>query len=144
MRGFPKVLATKQDYLFVKENFPKAQWQPVFQALLDERIKWITTGKLKEGDNGLTDTTNRIAEIKDDLTGVVKERYQEEYTEDPNCKLLRIGFSVDEVVKLVGEEEAVGVAENKSIITEKVAMSDVQRAVVEGKSIKDINTTLRG
>jgi len=139
MRGFPKVLATKQDYLFAKENFPKAQWLPAFQSLLDERIKWITTAKLEDGDKGITDVTHRIVEIKDDRTGVVQQRYQEEFTEDVNCKLLRIGFSVDEIEKLIGEEESVGVAENRSIITEKVAMADVQRAVVEGKSIKEIS-----
>lgn len=138
MRGFPKHLSTKQDYLFVKENFPKTQWQPVFQALLDGRIKWITTAKLKEDDKGVTDATHRVAEIKDDSTGMVKERYQEEFAEDPNCSLLRLGFSVDEVEKLVGEEESVGVSENRSIITEKVAMSSVHTAVVESKSIATV------
>jgi hypothetical protein len=97
MRGFPKHLNTKADYLYVKENFPPEQSRPAFQRLLDERFAWLPVGPLKAGDKGLEDKTHRVVEMRDESGQNVTERVQEEYREDPNATIFRLGFTVEEV-----------------------------------------------
>ena len=41
MKGYPKNLNTKFDYLYVKENFKKDLWEKDFQNLLDTRMDWF-------------------------------------------------------------------------------------------------------
>jgi hypothetical protein len=101
MRGFPKFFNTKQDVLNVIEEYP-TETKAFVQRLLDERKDWITTKKLETGEEGTTDATHRIQELKDDRTQEVIERYQEEYKDDPNCKLFRLGFTVEEAQALIG------------------------------------------
>ena len=38
MKGYPKNLNTKFDYLYVKENFKRELWEKDFQNLLDTRM----------------------------------------------------------------------------------------------------------
>jgi len=52
-------------------------------------------------EEGAVDETSRVIEIRDDKTKEITERYQEEYMEDPNCKLFRLGFTVEEAQALV-------------------------------------------
>lgn len=95
MIGVSSVLSTKQDYINIKNDFPD-HWQPRWQELLDTRFSWLPVGELAEDDEGITDDTHRVSELKDE-NEVVISRTQEEYMEDPACKLLRIGFTIDEV-----------------------------------------------
>ncbi len=96
MRGFPKHLSTRDDYLYVRENFPPEQWRPRFQALLDERFAWLPVGPLAAGEPGIEDATHRVVEHTDEREQVI-ERVQEEYREDPNAAIFRLGFAVAEV-----------------------------------------------
>ena len=41
MKGYPKNLKTKFDYLYVKENFKRELWEKDFQNLLDTRMDWF-------------------------------------------------------------------------------------------------------
>lgn len=100
MKGFPKFFNVKQDVLNVIEEYP-VEAKAFLQRCLDERIAWITTKKLESGEEGVIDATHRIQEIKDDRTQEVTERYQEEYKDDPGCKLFRLGFTVIEAQGLV-------------------------------------------
>lgn len=100
MKGFPKYLNTKQDVLNVIDEYP-VETKAFLQKCLDERKGWITTGKLADGAAGVIDDTHRVAECKDDATGHVTERYQEEFMDDPNCKLFRLGFTVAEAQALI-------------------------------------------
>lgn len=93
MIGFPKYLNTKEDYLYGRDNFPKNQWEPEFQKLLDNKA-WINTDMLKDGDTGLTDNTHRVETVEE-------QKYQYEFMTDPNCKLFRIGFTEDEVRQIL-------------------------------------------
>jgi hypothetical protein len=99
MKGFPKHLNTKQDYLNLLPLFPE-QTKAELQRLLDERIGWVTTSRLNDGDEGLTDETHRVDALEDD-TGTVTERYQVQYMEDPAAELFRVGFTVEEVEGLI-------------------------------------------
>ena len=103
MKGFPRHLNTKDDYQFVTANFPPDQWRPRVQALIDERFSWLPAGALAEGVPGLEDETHRVVEMRDDTGQHVIERVQEEYREDPNAVIFRLGFTVDEVTALLAE-----------------------------------------
>lgn len=100
MIGFPKWFNTKQDYLYVKEHFPREQWLPHFQALLDTRMAWLNVGKLESPEQGITDETHKVVKVGGE-DGMPVEYYQYEYKEDPNCRLLRLGFTVEEVEQII-------------------------------------------
>jgi len=89
-------LNTKFDYEYVRQNFPERVWREKYQALLDERMQWLNTGKLEKKTDGVTakDSKKIITNKKDDST---EEYYQYEYKEDPNSKMKRLGFSLEEV-----------------------------------------------
>jgi len=63
---------------------------------LTEVKKWQVTGKLKDGETGKASDTHKVVEVKDQVTKEVKERYQHEYKDDPNCELFKLGFTVKE------------------------------------------------
>lgn len=100
MKGFPKYFNTKQDVLNVIEECP-VETKAFVKKCLDERKGWLTTGKLADGAAGVTDSTHRVVEVKDDASGMVVERYQEEFKDDPSCKLFRLGFTVEEAQALI-------------------------------------------
>ena len=96
MRGFPKTLNSKADYEYIKDNFPAEQWQPEWQALLDSRLDWFNTGEVKKG-KGVTDETHKVVEAEPEKEGGATIHYQFELKENPTCKLLQIGFTVEAV-----------------------------------------------
>lgn len=95
MVGYPKNLNTKQDYLYVMQNFSKDVWENDVKKLLENLKNWFNTGEIIEG-NGITDDTHKV--YIDEETG---KKYQYEYKDDPNCKLRQLGFTVDEVNKFL-------------------------------------------
>ena len=97
MVGYPKFLNTKEDYEFVRANFPKEQWKSDFKALLDERYEWFNLGEI-EGE-GVTDDTHKVVEDKRDDETVV--RYQYEYKENENARIYRLGYTVEEVENIL-------------------------------------------
>lgn len=97
MVGYPKFLNTKEDYEFVRANFPKEQWASDFKALLNERYEWFNLGEI-EGE-GVTDDTHKVVEDKRDDETVV--RYQYEYKENENARIYRLGYTVEEVENIL-------------------------------------------
>ncbi len=93
MVGYPKFLNTKEDYEFVRANFPKEKWKADFQSLLDTRFDWFNEGEI-EGE-GVTDDTHKVVEGKQDNETVV--RYQYVYKENENARIYQLGYTVDEV-----------------------------------------------
>ena len=93
-------LNTKFDYEYVKANFSEEIWRAKYQALLDDRMQWLNTGKLEKKTDGVTvkDSKKIVTNKKDDDT---EEHYQYEYKEDPNCKMKRVGFTEAEVLKVL-------------------------------------------
>lgn len=94
MRGIPKTLNTKFDYEYIK-NQNMSGWQKHYQALLDTRVNWFKTADLAPEDAGITDETHRV-KTETNLNGDTI-KYQQELKEDPNCKMFRLGFTVEEV-----------------------------------------------
>ena len=93
MVGFPTALNTKEDYEYVRANFPAEQWQPVYQALLDTMYEWFNMGTT---DTGASDDTHKV--VVDNQTNT---KYQYEKKIDPNCKLIRLGYTETEVKKIL-------------------------------------------
>ena len=94
MRGFPKLLNTKQDYLNCITDFPQ-ETKVQLQGLLDNRYKWEDKGEIKAGDIPIDNDTHRIVTDEDG------KQCQLELVEDENAKIFRIGFTVEEVEELV-------------------------------------------
>ncbi len=94
MKGYPKRLNSKADYEYVRENFPKEMWEKSFQSLLDTRCGWFNIGEAA-GD-GVTDDTHKV--VPDDETG---KKYQLEWKENPDCLMNRLGYTKEEVEKIL-------------------------------------------
>lgn len=107
MKGYPQHLNTKADYMYVRANFPREQWLPDFQALLDSTHDWFFEKHLDTKEDGLVDSTHKVVENKSvelDKEGkpIEKVTYsQYVLKENPLCKLNLIGFTVDEVLEIL-------------------------------------------
>lgn len=95
MKGYPHWLNTKDDYYYVADNFPKAQWSPDWQALLDDLMQWQYVADLASRDEGIEDATHRIETIEHDDGTVSYEQW--EYKKDANARLYQLGFTEAEV-----------------------------------------------
>ena len=99
IKGYPKHLNSKADYLYVKNIFPQEIWEKVFKELLDDRMKWLMTDKL-DAPEGIEDETHQVR-ITKGVGNIPDEYYQYEYAEDTNCKLFRLGFTVTEIERII-------------------------------------------
>ena len=95
MQGFPKHLNSKFDYEYVRQNFPKAQWAPLFEELLAGQKVWICTGVLAETETGIEDAIHKIVESEAMDKTIV--RYQYDYVADENCRMNRLGYTTEEI-----------------------------------------------
>lgn len=95
MQGFPKHLNSKFDFEYVRNNFPKEQWSPLFEELLAEQKVWVCTKTLADGEIGIADETHKIVESETMDKTIVK--YQYEYVIDENCRMNRLGYTVEEI-----------------------------------------------
>lgn len=93
--GYPKHLNTKEDYEFVRRNFIKTEWENDFKALLDGEKEWFNVG---ETADGISDSTHKV--IVDEQSG---KTYQYELKVNSNCKMYQLGYTCDEVEKILEE-----------------------------------------
>jgi glycogen synthase len=105
MKGFPKHLKTRFDVEYCLEHYPVETKASLTQKLAEVK-QWQVTSKLAEGDAGTTDATHKVVEVKDQVTKEIKERYQHEYKDDPNCELFKLGFTVKEAEDILVKKEA--------------------------------------
>lgn len=104
MKGFPKSLSSKEDYIFIKDNFPADEWKPEWQLLLDSRMDWFNVGEI-DPMSGITDETHKVVESETQTEeGGETIYYQFELRENPTCKLLQLGFTVEEVEDALAED----------------------------------------
>lgn len=97
MRGFPKHLNTKQDYLNCINEFPQ-ETKNELQRLLDSRFVWVETAVLEDEEQGIIDDTHDIIKI---MTEPGEPIIQRELIEDTNSELVRLGFTVEEVREML-------------------------------------------
>lgn len=94
MRGFPKSLATKRDYMNCMKMYPE-ETKRALRSLLSERYVWVEVSELSEGEDGTEDEGHRV----DERDG---KRLQMERREDPAARLFLLGFTVAEASALCG------------------------------------------
>ena len=90
MEGPARHLNTKFDYEYVREH--QDNWKDYWQELYDSRLIWDNVDLVGEG---VTDTTHRLIQSQDEEENPIT--IQQELVLDANCKLLRLGFTVEEV-----------------------------------------------
>ena len=90
MKGFPRTINNKHDITNLMAEF-EVETKAYLQNVLDNKDQWLMTSKLEDGVAGVTDTTHKVEELKDD--DVVTERYQYEFMEDANGELYRLGYA---------------------------------------------------
>ena len=100
MRGFPKELNTKQDYLNCMDEYPQ-ETKEALQLLLDNRYSWFRVREMAEGEEVPTGPYRAVEEKQgmEEESPVV--RILEERREDPNSLLFIKGFTVKEVQDLI-------------------------------------------
>lgn len=104
MKGYPKHLNSKEDYIYVKENFPKEYWEKDFQNLLDTRCNWVTVKELESKEDGIEDSTHKIIEAEDYTGAGQTKYYQTEYKDIKTAPIHVLGFTVKEIEQYLSEE----------------------------------------
>lgn len=94
MKGFPKILNTREDYEYVRANFPAEEWRPEWQALLDTMMDWFYVKELEEGEEAPEGDDYKVEESEQEGK-TIRTLYQ--LQENPTCKLFLLGFTVEEV-----------------------------------------------
>lgn len=111
MEGYPTFLNTKEDYFNMLE-LDRAETVRRLERLLQESFSWQYMHDLKEGDEGITDDFHRVESwfVTDNIgeDGQIPEsaevvRAQFHYAHDDHSELNRLGFTVEEVEKLIAE-----------------------------------------
>lgn len=103
MRGYPKFINSKSDYEYVLKHFPKYKSELDFQKLVEDYTKWTKVEKLAKEEDGLIDKIHKIVEEENESKE--KVYYQYEFKVDPNCKMVRLRFTLQEVEKIIQEAE---------------------------------------
>ena len=100
MKGYPKILSSKEDYYYIIDNFDKSLWEKDVQSLLDTMKDWFFEKNLIKKSDGIEDETHKIEEVENEeheITGYTQYILKE----NPLCKLYRLGFTVEEVENLL-------------------------------------------
>ena len=95
---YPRILATKSDYEFVRQNFPKNMWKKDFNNLLETEYNWFFIKVLEDNEEIEQNFVQKI--VTDPQTGV---RSLYIWKQDPNCKLLQLGYTEQEVINILSE-----------------------------------------
>lgn len=107
MRGYPKNLNTKEDYLFVVQNFSKDEWEQDFQDLLSGESDWMFVRPLPNKEAGVVDTYHKVVENSDPMSGQTTYA-QYEWKSNPDAKIYKLGFTVQEVQNIIDNGVPVG------------------------------------
>lgn len=100
MKGYPKHLNTKEDYIYVKDNFPKEEWEQDWKDLLSTVKDWFFDHDLADDDDGVTDDTHKVVESEMDMDGEkVTKRAQYVLKENPTCIMYQLGFTEAEIME---------------------------------------------
>ena len=99
MIGFPKHLNSKFDYEYVKDNFPRQEWEHLYKGMLDEEKAWFCVKKLDPNESGYNDTDRKVIEFLNNEGEI--ERYQYEFLNDPNSTMALIGYNKEEIINIL-------------------------------------------
>ncbi len=96
MKGFPATLNTREDYEYVRANFPAEEWKPAYQALLDTASDWFFVKVLAADEEAPAGDNYKVVKGQE-MDGETQPDSLYEFRESPTAKLFQIGFTVDEV-----------------------------------------------
>jgi len=99
VKGYPSFLNSREDYDYVRTNFPKEVWLKDFQHLLEIMGGWYFVSELKKKSDGYEDSTHKIIEIPSHDDRITYAQY--EFRINPECKLFRIGYTENEVKSII-------------------------------------------
>ena len=94
MRNFPKFLNSKEDYLYVKANFPDSLWKPKFQDLLNTTHAWFFDHYIDDGETIVETDELKVVEPYETDQDQRKSVYV--YKLNPDCRLFKLGFTIEE------------------------------------------------
>lgn len=97
MKGFSTVLETKNDYLNSLELYPE-QTRKALKSLYADRYIWMKERELEEEEKGIENDTHRVFEEGE---GDEKKRYQYVKKVDSKARVYRLGFTDNEIQKLL-------------------------------------------
>ena len=94
MKGFPKIIGTRHDVESLLISHPE-ETKVYLKMCLDEVMQWYPC-EMQE----LEDDTHKVVESEaTDTQEVTRQQY--ELKVDPNAKLFRLGYTVEEAVNIV-------------------------------------------
>lgn len=104
MKGLPKHMNSKYDYLYIKETLPDDEWKPYWRALLTESKTWVDLGEINESE-AVTDNAHKIEHFTEkNNDGTEKATvHQYELRTDMSSDMIRLGFTAAEVRTALGE-----------------------------------------
>jgi len=113
MQRVPAVLKTRADHERVKDLFMEGRLSAQdrsralgkWRSLLQGRWRWEFDKELDSEDDASSGEGYRVRKEVDDETGDVKRVIQEKRVEDPGARIFRMGFTVEEVEKVISEME---------------------------------------
>lgn len=97
MRGYPKFLGTKADYLYVIKNFPKSAWQQDVENLLATKQDWFFVRSLESADAGVTDATHKVLVEEGMDSDAAPTFSQYELRDNPNARMFQLGITEAEI-----------------------------------------------
>ena len=100
MKGMPKTFNSKKDVEFCLNYWPEMT-KDFLQKIKDSRKTWLIDHKMDLDETGVEDETHKVTEIYDENDNLT-EKYQMIWDEDPNARLFRLGYTVEEVDALLG------------------------------------------
>ena len=103
MKGKPHRLNSKADYYYIKENFERDYWRPLWENMFEIRMMWQVLDVIENPDEGIEDETHRIVVIGYDEEDNPISYQQEEYILNPLSDFVRMGFTEEEVLKALSE-----------------------------------------
>lgn len=100
MRGFPKHFETKEDYYNTLNLFP-SETKKALKQLYNNRFHWVKGKELKDPQKGIVDAKHIVIEEKSEDNKDAVKYYQYSMEEDPNARYIRLGFTKEEINKLI-------------------------------------------
>ncbi|WP_019221826.1 hypothetical protein [Bartonella senegalensis] len=108
MKNYPEHLNSKQDYLNMLA-FDKAETVRRLEGLLATRFYWVAIKELGEDEEGVEDDKHMVfvsKEIPVDFDkDFVEKRYQYELRESEYAPIFGLGFSIEEVERLIKDNK---------------------------------------
>ena len=109
MRGKPKFLNTKQDYMncmALDDNImSKSEKIQMFEDLLADKEDWIYQGLVEKG-KGKEDDTHKVVESPAFEEGEEPTYAQYVFTKNPGARIFLLGFTVEEVEGILAKLRA--------------------------------------